>query len=74
MCLSVSDFSMNDWFKQKGLVAGKVDALTLSLLYEELGVSTYLKDDECEVSKHTAGWKRGISDDYAVNLLPKRII
>lgn len=53
---------MKKWLADNGLVAGHVEALPMSMLYEELGVSTYLKEDICKIQTNTS-WNKGIKNN-----------
>jgi uncharacterized protein involved in tellurium resistance len=52
---------MKKWLADKGLVAEHVEALPMSMLYEELGISTYLKEDVCKIHTNTS-WNKGKSE------------
>ncbi|XP_053400990.1 uncharacterized protein LOC123541000 [Mercenaria mercenaria] len=69
----ITDFSMQNWLKNKGLVAGNIGALQLSMLYEELGLSTYLKGDACNIPKNSTSWKRDCSLNIDLPDLPDNV-
>ncbi|XP_060596420.1 uncharacterized protein LOC132750448 [Ruditapes philippinarum] len=53
----IKDFSMDGWLMERGLVAGNIGTLPLSILYEELGISTYLQENVCTIPKSNGTWE-----------------
>jgi hypothetical protein len=59
---------MKKWLADKGLVAEHVEVLPMSMLYEELGISTYLKEDVCRIHTNTS-WNKGKRESLLCTLI-----
>ncbi|XP_053398282.1 uncharacterized protein LOC128556671 [Mercenaria mercenaria] len=69
----IKDFSMKEWLINNGLEAGNIEALPLSMLYEELGISTYLSEDICNIPEHVQNWEKECPLDVDVPVLPEHV-
>jgi uncharacterized protein involved in tellurium resistance len=63
---------MRKWLADKGLVAGLVEVLPMSMLHEELGISTYLRKDVCKIHTNTS-WNKGKRESMFLNLIKTNV-
>lgn len=53
------DFSLTRWSEERGLVAGNLDPLSLSVLFEDISISTYVLENQCTVESNANHWTSG---------------
>ncbi|XP_060567959.1 uncharacterized protein LOC132726631 [Ruditapes philippinarum] len=67
----IKDFSITNWLAVRGLEGGNLDALDLSQLYSDLGISVYMKEDSCSVGM--SNWTTDCPLDVDLPALPPSI-
>jgi hypothetical protein len=63
-CLFFTDFSLENYASSAGEILNNLTELFKQKLYDDLGISSYLKDQPCTVTSDTYtpnidGWKSG---------------
>jgi len=52
-CIFITDFSYTAWRSQHHITPGSLDPTSLSLLYQDLGISRYLSPNPCTMDNNT---------------------